>query len=286
MPPSKKGPTLRSQWLGKHLRELRESAGLTLRDAGDYVQRDQGAISRWETGIVPARVPDVLALLNLYGVHDPAIRNALEQLSRDIWQKGWWDDYARETKTRVIDLAWLESRARRTKMYKAVVLDGLLQTRDYAREIMTANRPDYSPAKLERWLEFRASRQRKLTDDDPLLLDVVLDEATLRRMVGGAKVMRAQFAHLEDLAERPNITIRVLPFDAGAHASPLGAFTIFEMPEPYPDASHIETEAGSIYLEAESVERFALTYDCLLNSALPPEQSLAFIRALAERLSR
>ncbi|REE96192.1 helix-turn-helix domain-containing protein [Thermomonospora umbrina] len=284
MPPSKKGPTLRSQWLGKHLRELREAAGLTLREAGDHVQRDQGALSRWEAGLVPVRVPDVIALLNLYGVDDLRIRDGLERLSRDIWQKGWWDDYAGEAKTRILDYAWIESRATRVKSYDAIVVNGLLQIRDYAHAVMAAAGPEDSPTTLARWWEFRSKRQQELTSEDPLRLHAIVDEAVLHRLIGGAETMGAQLAHLVAMVELPNITIQVLPFSAGAHASPSGPFTVFEMPEPYPDLAYIETQGGSVYLEADGAEKFSRAYDGLQDSALSPEESAAFIGAHLSRL--
>jgi transcriptional regulator with XRE-family HTH domain len=282
---AKKGPTLRAQWLGKRLREYREAANLTLKDAGDYIQRDAAAVSRLENGITPGRVPDVLMLLNLYGIDDPQVRNGMERLSRDIWQKGWWDDYAGETTTTVIDLPWLESRADGIRSYDAVVLHGLLQTRAYAEAVMKANRPKAAPTYLARWLEFRAARQHVLTGEEPLHMNIVLDETILRRMVGGPQIMRDQLVHLSDLMDRPNITIQILPFSAGAHASPFGSFAIFDMPSPYPDVAYIETEAGAIYAEAEGAEPFTDAYDCLQTAALPPDESKTLIVATARQIS-
>lgn len=279
----KKGPTLRAQWLGKQLRELREAAKLTLRDAGDYVQRDPAAISRWEQGLTPARVPDVLALLNLYGVDDLDVRAGLEQLSRDIWQKGWWDDYARETSGRVIDHAWLESRTETIHSFDVMVIPGLLQTPEYAEAVIKAADPSAAPTYVARWMQFRMTRQQVLAQDKPIHLVAVLDEALLYRTVGGTTVMRTQLEHLIELAERPNITIQVLPFSAGAHASHEGPFTILDMPAPYPDVAYIETRAGGIYVEAERVGGFVQAYDRLQQAALTPNDSMALIAAAAKR---
>ncbi|MEU9886653.1 helix-turn-helix transcriptional regulator [Sphaerisporangium sp. NPDC051011] len=281
----KKGPTLRAQWLGKQLRELRETAKLTLREAGDYVQRDQAALSRWEQGLTPARAPDVLALLNLYGVDDPDLRDGLEKLSREIWRKGWWDDYARETSGRVIDHAWLESRAEILYSFDVLVIPGLLQTPEYAEAVIRAANPSANDAYVTRWVDFRMTRQQVLHRDDPLRLIVVLDEALLHRTVGGPSVMRAQLQRLAELGNRPNITIRVLPFSAGAHASPRGAFMLFGMPSPFPDVGYAETRAGGIYVEADDVVSFANAYDRLERAALTPDGSKALIIATAERTS-
>ncbi|WP_424531930.1 helix-turn-helix domain-containing protein [Sphaerisporangium viridialbum] len=280
---ARKGPTLRAQWLGKQLRELREAAKLTLKDAGDYIQRDPSSLSRMEQGITPMRVPDVLTLLNLYGVSDANLREGLERLSRDIWQKNWWDGYADAFTGRIIDHAWLESRAGQLCSYDAMVVPGLLQTCQYAEAVIRAADPNKPQERIQLWAEFRLNRQQVLSGDAPLRLSVVLDEAVLHRGVGGVEVLRNQLRHLITLVERPNISIRVLPFHAGASASPEGPFTIINMPEPYPDVAYIETRAGGLYVEGDEMEHFAQAYDRLHNSTLAPDDSVALIRAAAER---
>ncbi|WP_433255335.1 helix-turn-helix domain-containing protein [Streptosporangium sp. CA-135522] len=282
----KRGPTLRAQWLGKHLREFRESAKLTLRQAGDYLQRDAGTISRLESGIIPARASDVLALLNLYGVDDQKVRDGLERLSRDIWQKGWWDGYATEALGGMLDHAWLEARAREIRSYGAMVVPGLLQTRDYATAVITAGDADVPGEQIERWVEFRMSRQRVLDAEEAPNVEVVLDEAVLHRAIGGMKVMRAQLERLAEVMTSPNVTIRVLPFAAGAHASPEGSFAIFDMPEPYSDVACVETRGGAVYMEAEGVEGFARAYDSLRDAALAPDESTTIIRAAVGHIKR
>lgn len=282
---AKKGPTLRAQWLGKQLRELREGQKLTLKEAGEYIQRDQSSLSRMEQGVTPMRVPDVLALLNLYGVDDTKIRDGLERLSRDIWQKGWWDGYAEAFTGRIIDHAWIESRTNKLCSFDAMVIHGLLQTPSYARSVMTAADPAQPPTRIELWLEFRMKRQQILEEEDPPEIGVIIDEGVLRRVVGGPEVMREQLAHLGELAQRTNISIQVLPFSAGAHASPEGPFEIFDMPEPYPNVAYVVSRAGSIYVEAEGVERFDRAYDALQMIALPPDESLSVIADIARQTS-
>ncbi|MEU8271377.1 helix-turn-helix transcriptional regulator [Sphaerisporangium sp. NPDC049002] len=280
---ARKGPTLRAQWLGKQLRELREAAKLTLKDAGDYIQRDQSSLSRMEQGITPMRVPDVLTLLNLYGVSDVNLRDGMERLSRDIWQKNWWDAYADAFTGRIIDHAWLESRARELHSYDAMVVPGLLQTREYAEAVIRAADPSKPRERIQLWADFRLNRQQVLGGDTPLRLSVTLDEAVLHREVGGVDVLRGQLLHLIDVAARPNIDIRVLPFGAGASASPEGPFTIFDMSGPYPDVAYIETRAGVLYVEGDEVEHFAQAYDRLRESVLSPDDSVAIIRSAVEK---
>jgi transcriptional regulator with XRE-family HTH domain len=279
-----RGPTLRARWLGRQLRTLRETRGLTLQDAGDYLQRDPSTISRIESGITPGRVADVLALLNLYGVTDENVRNGLEQLSRDIWRKGWWDGYAGGSLRQMIDHAWLEAHATTLRTYDVMGVPGLLQTRAYAQEVISSADPDASREERERWLEFRMTRQSVLTRDDPPRLEMILDEAALRRVVGSPKVTREQLRHLLTMAERPGIALWVLPFDAHAHASPEGPFAVLNMPAPFPDVAYVETRGGTVYVEAEEAESFARAYDLLMEAALPPRESLKLIAAVAERM--
>ncbi|WP_433376735.1 helix-turn-helix domain-containing protein [Streptosporangium sp. CA-115845] len=284
---AKRGPTLRAQWLGKYLKEFRESAKLTLRQAGDYLQRDAATISRLEAGIIPARVSDVFALLNLYGIGDEKIRDGLERLSRDIWRRGWWDDgYAADSLGVMFDHAWLENRAEGIRCYTAMVVPGLLQIRDYAQAVITASGMDTPGEQIERWVEFRMDRQRVLDGESSPHLEIVLDEAVLHRMTGGPKVMCAQLEHLSEVMTGSNVTIRVLPFAAGAHASPEGAFMIFDMPEPYSDVTCVETRGGAVYTEAEGVENFAQAYDSLRSTALTPDESATVIRSAIGRAKR
>lgn len=276
--------TLRAQWLGKLLRDLRESAGLSPKDAGDHIIRDPSTISRIEAGVLPARLPDVLELLNLYGVHDEAVRSGMEQLTRDIWRKGWWDGYSGTVPGKIIDLAWLESRAERLRDFSALVLHGLLQTPEYAEAVMRASDPDVPDDEVEQWIEFRMRRQEVLMRKNPPHYTSVLDEGTLRRMVGGTEVMRAQLARLLDLADRPNITLRILPFTAGAPASSEGAFTCLTMPQPFSEVVQLNTEAGAIYVEMPAATWFDEAYTRLAHEALSVDDSRVFIKNMMEQL--
>ncbi|MFD1536950.1 helix-turn-helix domain-containing protein [Nonomuraea guangzhouensis] len=280
----KRGVTLRAQWLGKHLRELRESAGLTLKEAGDYLQRDASTVSRFEAGLYPARTPDVIALLDLYGVTIPNERETLTRLSREVWQNGWWDDYSGDVSHGIVDYAWLENRAEKISSFDAFVIPGLLQTRDYMEAVIRAEDPDASSEQIERWIEFRLTRQKILTDDGPVF-STILEEYALRRMVGGPKVMRSQLAHLTGQASCPNVEVLVLPVSAGAHASPDGAFRIFELPEPYPAVAYVPTPAGSIYVEGQAAERLRVKYDRIHRDSLDAKDSLELIAAVADSLS-
>ncbi|MEU9886189.1 helix-turn-helix transcriptional regulator [Sphaerisporangium sp. NPDC051011] len=280
---AKRAMTLRAQWLGRELRELREMSGLTLKEAGGFVQRDGGTVSRIEAGIYPARTPDVLAMLDLYGVTDSRRREGLLKLAGEVWQSGWWDSYSEDLSKVMVDYAWVESRARRICSFDALVIPGLLQTRPYMEAVQAAV-VDSSPIQITSGIRFRLTRQQILTEREPPCVEAILDESVLHRRHGGPGVLKEQLEHLLTLAERPNIEIRVLAFLSGAHASPEGAFMIFEMPEPYPEVAYMDTPGGGIYVEASEVQRFRLKLNHMRRDSLDSPESIKLIRETANRL--
>lgn len=281
----KREPTLRSQWLGQQLRELREAAKLRLSDVAEYMLHNQGTISRYESGILPPKPAEVLALVNLYGVDDLTQRDALDRLSRETWRKGWWDGYAGQVAHDFIDYAWLEDRATSIRSFDTLTLPGLVQTRGFAEAVIRASDPDEDEERINGWLQFRMDRQQLLQRADAPQISLVVDEGLVRRSIGGCDAMAEQLYQLNELGSTMNFEIHVLPHSAGAHAAHDGAFQIFELPEPYPEVAYAETLAGSIYVESEKVSRFARAYDRLQQSALPPDESAALIAAAAKELT-
>ncbi|TDC73666.1 helix-turn-helix transcriptional regulator [Actinomadura sp. 7K507] len=274
--------TLRSQWLGQQLRELRDSKGILLKEAAEYLQRDTATLSRYETGFYPIRRPDLLALLDLYGVSNPELREKLLNLSRDVWQKGWWDGYADDVAGSLIDYVWLESRATHIRSYAAIVLPGLLQCPSYAEHVIQADECEATDEQIKRWHELRMTRQRVLRKPDPPRVSAILDEAVLRRRVGAPQVIHDQLRHLIKLSESSAVDIRVLPLGTGKLASVYGSFEIFQMPTPFPEVAYTETLAGAIYTEAPDISRFVHAYDGHLAMALEPAESVEMIAAIAE----
>lgn len=274
--------TLRSQWLGQQLRELRDSSDLMIKEVAEYLQRDPGTVSRFESGFYPIRRPDLMALLDLYGVSDRQRREALMTLSQDVWQKGWWDGYAADVVGSLIDYAWLESRADHIRSYAAIVIPGVLQTPEYAKAVIHANDTDASPEQVERWHELRMQRQKILTDEEPTRLTCLLDEAVLHRQIGDSEIMAAQLLHLLRHAAMPTTDIRVLPFRAGTATSTYGTFTIFKLPAPFPEVAYTETMAGAIYTEPPASDRFVKAYVGHESQALGQAESTEFISKIAE----
>lgn len=281
MPP-KKAPSLRAFWLGQRLKELRESSGLNLKQVAAYIQRDPSTVSRFESGEYPARRIEVAAMIDLFHVSDPAERARLQALGDAVWQTGWWDEYTKDVKREMVDLAWLEERATTIREYEAAMAHGLLQTAAYAEAVMHIDDESLSDEQIGRFLELRMARQKVLDRDAPPMLSAIIDESVLYRPFGGRKILKDQLNRLMTLAERPNIDIRVLPHRAGIHAGNSGGFTFFEMPDPYPLAAYSETLAGGLYVESEKTERFARAYDRLSKAALSPSESLALIGKVAK----
>ncbi|SIO88983.1 helix-turn-helix transcriptional regulator [Nocardiopsis sp. JB363] len=280
----KRKPTLRAQWLGKMLRELREQNGLKLTDAAEYLQRSFSAISKFESGALPVREPEVLALMDLYGVEGEQQRSALLKLANEISKTGWWEKYSSEVADWFVDYMWLESRAERIQAFDVTPINGLVQTPAYAEALFRAANPHDSPAQIERGVELRMSRQKILEGENAVQLEIVMEEAALRRIVGGRTVMRDQYRHLLNRVERPNIEIRVVPFEAGALVSPNGGFMLLHMSDPFSLIAYAVSPAGGFYMESDDALRQANSYDRLREMSLDPEDSVAFIAALERNL--
>jgi transcriptional regulator with XRE-family HTH domain len=277
-------PTLRRRRLGIELRRLREEAGLTIEQVADQLECSDSKISRIEHAQVGVTTRDVRDMVEMYGV-EGTLREELLQIARDARKKGWWHNY---TDLPIVSLAGLEAATHSMSMYSALLVPGLLQTEDYARRIFRALRPDLSNEEIERRVEFRMNRQFILDDQDPPELWVVLDEAVLRRLVGGTVIMRGQLERLIELADLPKVTLQVLPFETGAHAGMDGSFFIIRFPEiADPDVVYVEHPTADIYLEQPpSIHRFTLLFDHLQASALNPTESVAFITTLAKEYTR
>ncbi|MFD0558107.1 helix-turn-helix protein [Stackebrandtia endophytica] len=279
----KRYPTLRTQWLGKELRKHRLASNATLLEAGEYLQRDQATISRIESGLSLARVADVMALLDFYGVEDPGIRANLEQISRDAWHRGWWDGYSRHAPLWMLDLAWMEERADRIRSFDPIVFHGILQTEDYARALMTGGEGNLDEEAICRFVQMRMERKNVIVDGSTHF-EAVVDESVLRRQVGGPEILRQQLEHLIDLAESQVVQIRVLPATVGAHASTDGSFTLLDLPQPYPRVGHIDTVAGNLWVEADQAETVFHRYHRLEVNALSCNDSLNMITTIAKGL--
>ncbi len=276
-------PGLRTQWLAQELRALREGAGLSLADIGAFIRRNQSTISRMENGSIPLRVTDVLAYLDLARVNDTNKREMLKQLAHEIWRDGWWDGYAGDAAAVLIDRLWIESRTEAIRTYQMLV-PGLLQTPAYAEAIMREIEPDSSDDQIARWVELRMKRQELLTNENPIELSAIIDEAVLHRPASTVTFHRQQLEHLVEALSWPNVELRVLPFRSAAHVGMAGAFELLELIAPFPAVGYIETQVGAIFVEGAKVDRLRSAYDHLRRAALDPRRSAAMIKSAIKDL--
>ncbi|MBB6035477.1 transcriptional regulator with XRE-family HTH domain [Phytomonospora endophytica] len=264
---------------------MREENGHTLEYAAQYLECSTATVSRIELAQYPIKSLALKGLLDLYNVSDRKTRDFLLELREEAWRKGWWDGYGDAyDDPGFIDYPWLESRATNIRSYETMLVPGLLQTPAYAEAVIRAF--DYrgsSDAQISRWVELRIERHRILTGVDATALTVIVDESALRRPIGGDAVMRAQLHRLLETSSSPNVTVLVLPFTAADQPCFVGPFTIFELPDPYPDVAHVESLAGRAFVEkSDQIDRFEHVYADLHQAALSPELSADFIANILE----
>jgi transcriptional regulator with XRE-family HTH domain len=280
------GPAVRRRQLMTELKRLRESAGLTQEDVAGQLDWHPTKIMRIETGRTAPHPNDVRVMLGLYGVSDPGVLSGLLKLAKDARQRGWWYSYKDVLMSRFELFLGLESEADTIRDFELTMIPGLLQTDDYARELIRGLMA-YDAAEIERRVELRLARQKILTREDPPQLWAILDEAAVRRVVGGKAIMKAQLLHLANSAELSRVTIQVLPYTAGPHPGQAGPFIILGFADPTePEVVYMETVGGNLYVDKpEEVRLFSTVFDQLRAVALSPAQSRAMLQALAGELS-
>ena len=271
--------------VGTQLRRLREERGITRDDAG-YVIRSSGSkISRLELGRVSFKERDIADLLSYYGVEDPVRREALLSLARDANIPGWWHTYDDVVPVWFQTYVGLEESASLIRTFEVQFVPGLLQTEDYARSVISAGQPELRAEEIERRVALRLARQRMLHRTPAPRLWAVIDEAALRRPIGGSKVMRAQIQHMLELMTLPNVTVQVMPFRFGGHAAECGAFSILRFPEPeLPDVVYVEQPGGALYLDKrEHVDRYGQIFNRLSIDSQLPELSAETLKKIISR---
>lgn len=278
-------PTVRSRRVGAELRRLREAAGVTTAQAAELLSCSPAKISRIENGIVRVRVVDLRLLLDRYGDQDPEHRAYLERLARDSNKRGWWQDYGDTIPPYYADFIGLETDASYIKTWEPTIVPGLLQTPEYARAVMLANPAMISPDKLDNLISIRQARQARLEDGTDVRLDAVIWEAAVVTTIGGDEVQRGQLARLLELMNRPNISVQVLPLEAGDKANMSGSFVMFSFgSERSVSTVFVETLTSSQYLEGDQELRgYTLVFDALRSAALSPAASAARIRQRLEQ---
>ncbi|MEV5384778.1 helix-turn-helix transcriptional regulator [Streptomyces sp. NPDC052721] len=281
------GPAVRRRKLGAELRMLRTGAGLTSGEAARLVGWHQSKVSRIETGASGVKPADLRLLLDAYQVRDTQLRELLLMLAGSEDAGGrhrWWHAYRGVLPPTYRDFISLESQASAMRTLETTVVPGLLQTPEYARAVTRAAVKDLDEDRLDTLVEVRLARQDVLRSDPPLVLSAVLDEAVLRREVGGPGVMARQLERLMDAARLPQVRLQVLPFAAGAHVGLTGPFVIFSFPSTSDlDVVVLDQLTSSLYLERkEDLMAYSEAFDTLQLHALSPKESLDYIAGIGD----
>jgi transcriptional regulator with XRE-family HTH domain len=269
--------------LGAQLRRLRESAGMSAEKAGYEIRASRSKISRMETGRVGAKNRDVEDLLTLYGVLDERRRARVLALAKRSREPEWWTQYNDILPDWFETYLSLESAAVAIRSFEMQFVPGLFQTEAYARAVTSLGHQAAPADEIERRVGLRLKRQELLSRPQPPRFWAVMDEAVLRRPLGGAAVMRDQLGHLAQAARLPNVTLQVVPFALGGHAGASGSFSILRFAEQdLPDVVYIEQLTSAVYLDQRpDLEHYLEVVDQLSGEALTPVDTLRFIERVA-----
>ena len=259
---------------------------MTREEAGYAIRGSESKISRLELGRVSFKKRDITDLLRLYDIPEGDERvDALVQLAEEANQPGWWHRYDDVMAKWFQTYIGLEEAASLIRTYEIQFVPGLLQTEDYARAVVSVGAPQDTDEQIEAKVRVRLERQRILERPEPPALWAVIDEAALRRPMGGRRLMRAQIEHLLLMMKRPNITVQVVPFRQGGHAAESGAFTILRFDgEDLPDVVYLEQLVSALYLDKrEQVDRYLQTMVRLTGEAPTPDATVELLQKILEQ---
>jgi transcriptional regulator with XRE-family HTH domain len=273
--PEVRSPTVRRRELGALLRALRNEKGLTVDQVATSLMCSPSKVSRMETGHGAATPRDIRDLCNLYGVTGQAERDQLMSLAREGKQTGWWQGYDLDYFATYVGL---EAEATGIRYFQSTIVPGLMQTPAYARAMHEAGIPKFTQERIDQLIEVRLTRQRVLVRRPPVRLEVILDEAVLHRLVGGAAVMRGQLDRLIELSNEPNVSIQVIAYSAGAHPAMDSTFNILEFTGSVSSVVYVEGLVGWIYVERPpDVDRYQQVFEHLRTVASSPRESIELI---------
>ena len=276
------GPTVLRMMLGNQLHRLREAAGVTPDEAGYEIRASRSKINRMENGRVGFKARDVADLLTRYGITDEQERASMLSLARQANTPGWWSKYDDVLADWFEAYLGLEAAASVIRTFELQFVHGLFQTEAYARAVTLLGHKAAPAEEIDRRVSLRLKRQDLLTSPEPPRVWSVIDEAALRRPVGGRSVMHGQLRHLTQVAELPRVTIQVVPFGSGAHAAASTSFSILRFAErELPDVVYIELLTTALYLEKhQDVDHYMEVMDHLSTQALTPDRTTRFLNEI------
>ncbi|WP_129841847.1 helix-turn-helix transcriptional regulator [Streptomyces sp. RFCAC02] len=284
MPP-RENPTARQIRLGTELRRLRERAGRTAREAAGMLGTDQGKISHIESGRIGVSEERIRRLATFYECADGPLLDALCAIAREHRGQFWWDEYRGILAPLWMDTCELEHHAVSMQIFHTVSVPGLLQTEGYARAIFGGGLVDLPEEEIELRTQHRMRRKTVLEGDHPPPYRVYLHEAALRMRIGGRRVARRQLEQLMIDSERPNITLRVVPFTNEDYFEAIQPVLYAFGVVPQLDTVQVDVPTGGFFLDAEGVlERYRVFFGRCEKFSLGPEESRQLIHHIAREL--
>jgi transcriptional regulator with XRE-family HTH domain len=282
--PSTVDPSLNRRKLRMELRAAREKAGLTQRQAADTLEWSLSKLIRIETGTVSVSVTDLRALIQLYGIEDEQMINALEDAARGSKGTSWWAQYNDVLAGNFAQYLGFESAATSIRSYHPIIIPGHLHTQDYALALLA---PRVAPEQASRVVDLRMARQERIFEDDGPQASFVLDELALRRCIGDVRVMKHQLEQLLTMSRHPKVAISVLPADSGAHFSTLGSFVLLGFPDD-DDLLYVENTIGSLTSgnDMDLLARYQECFETISARAVHGQEATELITAIKEELAR
>jgi transcriptional regulator with XRE-family HTH domain len=281
-PEPRAGPGVLRLLLGTQLRRLREAAGITPEQAGYEIRASRSKISRMEHGRVGFKQRDVADLLTLYGVTDDLTRSGVLSLAQQANAQGWWRQYGDILPDWFEAYLGLEAAAALIRTFELQFVHGLFQTEAYARAVTMLGHRAAPADEIDRRVSLRMKRQDLLEGPGAPRVWSVMDEAALRRPVGGREVMHGQLGRLIEVAALPRVTVQVVPFRRGGHAGAGGSFTVLRFGQPdLPDVAYIEQLTSALYLERRAdVDHYMEVMNRLSAEALTPAGTIRFLKEI------
>jgi transcriptional regulator with XRE-family HTH domain len=276
------GPTMRRKRLGAQLRELRVAAGIDPAQAAAELECSEAKIRHMENGRNAPGKLELSALLTLYRA-GPEVFGVLDEVRREGTKRGWWSTYRLPAWFK--NYVGFEADAIGLRTFELELIPGLLQTDAYARRIVSLAPEQLSSTEADRRITARLERQQRLTNEDhPLKLDAVISEAALHRVVQDGPIAGEQLRHLQAVADREAVSVRVLPLSTGLHASS-GSFVIldFDADVSLPIGYIDHACGGNLVDDQEAVGKLDVLFQTLKSQAMSDRDSMRLVEQYAQR---
>ncbi|MCD0443561.1 helix-turn-helix transcriptional regulator [Glycomyces sp. A-F 0318] len=284
-----KRPTWRARWLGQKLRELRKNKDLSISEVAERLGNSPATVNRFESGVYPIENDELRLLMTMYGVSDQADRSQLMQLAQDVAQRGWWEGLV--SNQNFADYVWAESNASEIDSFQLTIYPGQIQAPEFAETLIRQGPESRSKVEMEKLLEVRLTRGQMLRKSNAPIARFLLYEGVLRQRLNTfeARHYAAQFRHLLDVVEYPNVELRYLPLDTSVQA--LGdvnaGFTVLKMKDEWPTLVQVETPVGAVVAETPDIDWAVAAFETLWNEGAQGErQTVDFVVKMLKEVEK